>query len=161
MFKPLYSLVHCVKPILQALLLADHVYQDKLSGKTVIAGIFNNLNIFKLKPSEASEGTQFIDPRKILRSGSPYCYINLISVRGNLPLELRYVDLKDNAVLMYLNFNFEAPKPDPLKNIEIIIPIPILPVPHPGSYVLELLTDNELIGSHRINAIEQNTGEEK
>jgi hypothetical protein len=148
-----------VKPILQALVLADHVYQDKLTGKTIVVGIFNNLNIFKTKPSEPIEGPQHIDPRKFFRPGSPYCYINLSSVHGTIPLELRYVDLKDNSVLMYLNF--EVTNPDPLRNIEIITPVPPLPVPHPGSYVLELLTNDELIGSHRINATEEKTKEDE
>jgi hypothetical protein len=31
------------KPILQSLILADHVYEDKLTGKRIIAGIFNRI----------------------------------------------------------------------------------------------------------------------
>ncbi len=31
------------KPVLQSLILADHVYEDKLTGKRIIAGIFNRI----------------------------------------------------------------------------------------------------------------------
>lgn len=31
------------KPILQSLILADHVYEDKLTGKRIIAGVFNRI----------------------------------------------------------------------------------------------------------------------
>ena len=35
------------KPLLQALILADHVYQDAQTGKKVIAGTFNQLFFFR------------------------------------------------------------------------------------------------------------------
>ena len=46
------------RPLLQALLVADHVYQDKDTGKKVIAGTFNSLSISKAKvpPKEAEPG---------------------------------------------------------------------------------------------------------
>src|SRR5712672_2590530 len=31
------------KPVLQSLILADHVYEDKLTGKRIIAGVFNRI----------------------------------------------------------------------------------------------------------------------
>jgi hypothetical protein len=144
-----------VKPVLQALLLADQVYQDKTSGKTIVAGIFGVLHKIKKEASpgsESNEGPRRIDPREFRSAGSPSCYISLTSVRGTLPLELRYVDLADNSMLMTLAF--EIANSDPVANVEIIVPIPALPTPHGGSYVLELLTENELIGSHRISVIE-------
>jgi hypothetical protein len=155
-----------VKPVLQAILLADHVYQDKVSGKMIVAGIFSTLNLIKnirasdnQPDNQPNAGPHRIDPRDYIRAGSPSCYINLTSVRGTIPLELRYVDLADNSVLMSLNFTI--PNNDPLKNVEINAPLPMLPVPHVGSYALELLTDNELVGSHRIIAAEQAVAEEQ
>jgi hypothetical protein len=150
-----------VKPVLQALLLADQVYQDKLSSKTIVAGIFGTIAILKKNPTPeagTNAGPRLIDPREFRRAGSPSCYISLTSVRGTLPLELRYVDLADNSVLMTLTF--EISNTDPLKTFELIVPIPPLPVPHGGSYVLELLTENELIGSHRLSVVEQEPKEE-
>jgi hypothetical protein len=34
-----------MKPLLQALLIADHVYEDKVTGKKIVAGIFHRLAI--------------------------------------------------------------------------------------------------------------------
>jgi hypothetical protein len=144
-----------VKPVLQALLLADQVYQDKVSGKTIVAGIFGVLHKIKQDnptESESNEGLRRIDPRQFRKAGSPTCYISLTSVRGTLPLELRYLDLADNSMLWTLSF--EITYADPVGTVEIIVPTPILPTPHGGSYVLELLTENELIGSHRISVVE-------
>src|SRR6478736_1940762 len=31
------------RPVLQSLILADHVYEDKLTGKRIIAGVFNRI----------------------------------------------------------------------------------------------------------------------
>jgi hypothetical protein len=131
-----------------------------MSGKTIVAGIINQLNIIKARPPQSAEGPQMIDPRQFYRAGAPFCYIYITGVHGHLPLELRYLDLHDNSVLMDINFNFDPPHPDPIQSYELIIPTPMLPVPHPGAYVLELLTNNELIGSYRITAKEQQPREE-
>jgi hypothetical protein len=144
-----------VKPVLQALLLADQVYQDKASGKCIVAGIFGVLFKIKASQQESKEdsGVRRIQPHEFRRAGSPSCYISLTGVRGTLPLELRYVDLADNSVLMSLCF--EHSNADPVATVEIIMPVPPLPTPHAGDYALELLTDNELIGSHRIRVVEK------
>jgi hypothetical protein len=146
-----------IKPVLQALVLADHIYQDKSTGKMVIAGTFNRLLI--IKPSESSgekpnnidmphEGPRKLGMHEICRTGSPYAYISLTGVHGSVPLELRYVDLLDNKLLFVIQFNVSCE--DPLKSIEANVAIPPLPTPHAGAYALELLSNNELLGSHRI-----------
>jgi hypothetical protein len=158
-----------MKPILQAMLVADHVYQDKFTGKMIVAGIFSHLGIIKktaAKPDQAIPGEPPAEPQNhgmsdkikqihakdVQRAGSPFCYINLTGVHGELPLELRYVDLLDNSVLIKMDFQVKCE--DPLKNLEITIPIPPLPTPHSGSYVMELLSQGEPIGSHRITVTE-------
>jgi hypothetical protein len=154
-----------MKPILQALLIADHLYQDTFTGKMIIAGVFSHLGIIKKSapvadqiPSEViptesqlppeSEKIRQLQPYEVQRAGSPYCYINLTSLHGELPLELRYVDLIDNSVLIKIDFQVKCD--DPLENLEIVLAIPPLPHPHPGCYAMELLSQDELIGSHRI-----------
>ncbi len=37
------------KPVLQALVLADHIYQDKITGKKIIAGTFNRVCFTRIK----------------------------------------------------------------------------------------------------------------
>ena len=42
---------------------------------------------------------------------------------------------------------------DPLATVELVLPVPPLPRT-PGHYALELLYENELIGSHRVTVQE-------
>ncbi len=44
-----------MKPIIQAMVLADHVYEDKSTGKKIIAGTFNQL-LFSKKPRRPATG---------------------------------------------------------------------------------------------------------
>jgi hypothetical protein len=166
-----------IKPVLQALVLADNVYQDKFTGKMIIAGTFNQLYFTKAheKPAENQPPTQpFAQPpdqpsaqppglpfpaggrqltwQEVHRSGSPYAYVSVTGIRDTVPLELRYLDLADNTVLFVIKFTVKSD--DPLKTIEAVVPVPPLPTPHPGVYVLELLFENEPLGSHRITAID-------
>src|SRR3990167_1130105 len=129
-----------VRPMLQALLLADHVYQDKDSGKKVIAGTFNVLNLFKPKPpSEDSdrpaEGPRQVSVKEIMKAGSPSAFISLTEIREPTDLELRYVDLSNNAVLIGAKFRVTCH--DPLATVEAIVLLPPLPAPHSGVYALE------------------------
>lgn len=149
------------KPILQALLLADQVYQDKATNKFVIAGTFTEVHLRKLTasgeatkrpddPKAAAEGLREIDPWQTYVMGSPFAYVSLTDVRGCVPLELRFVDLNDYRFLLGCRFEFQGA--DPLATNEIAIRLPNLPIAHPGAYALELLTNDEVLGSHRIIA---------
>lgn len=93
-------------PILQALLVADHIYQDVSTGKMVICGVFHRLNVRKHSISkndiqENDDGSKqiFIPIKNIKSAGSPYCYLNLTEVMGTKHLELRFVDLITNEVV--------------------------------------------------------------
>jgi hypothetical protein len=139
------------------LVLADSVYQDKFTGKKVIAGTFNQVGFFKSKaappaPEESSGKMRPLAPHEVRWMGSPTAYVSLTELRGLVELELRYVDLSDNAVL--LAANIRAACDNPLNTVEAIVPLPPLPTPHAGGYALELLWDNELLGSLRITAVE-------
>ena len=145
-----------MKPVLQALLVADHVYRD-VSGKHIIAGTFAQL---LFKKNNAMEGASpsnpvHVAPEEVQRIGSPWLYISLTELNGEVPLHLRYVSLTGNRVFfeMELNVKFD----DPLKTVEIVLPLPPLPNLE-GVHVLELLWDNELLGSHRIDVREVNNG---
>jgi len=145
------------KPVLQALLLADHVYQDKDTGKKVIAGTFNQLNLSKLKapPKDAEQAPMVprrLSPGEVSRMGNPTAFISLTDVRGPTDLQLRYVDLADNGVLLMIQFQVSSD--DPLKTVEAILPVPPLPTPHPGVYALELHYDDEALGALRVTVVE-------
>ena len=199
------------KPLLQALLLADHVYQDRDTGKKVIAGTFNQLHLTKAKPAPKeteppaagpaggqgaapagepapgpgsaagpgagpgdgpgagpsggpaggvaggpgkgpAKGPRIIPAGQVSRVGSPTAFISLTDIRGTVQLELRYVDLADNEVLLKAPLQIQSD--DPLRTIEAVIAVPPLPVPHPGVYALELLCDDEPLGSLRVTVVE-------
>ena len=197
------------KPLVQALLLANHVYQDKETGKKAIAGTFNSLSISKSKappkepePGAAGRGAPESDPKHPAAARRDPAAVEaghgpqgagehptagaaagrggrrerpgespppVVAGRGQPPgkpdrlhqpdrhpratdLELHYVDLSDQNVLMMLKFRVFSD--DPLKTVEAILPVPPLPTPHPGVYVLELVCDGEPLGSLRITAIE-------
>lgn len=145
-------------PILQSLLLADHVYQDKSTSKFVICGVFSRVYFNFVQPAQKEKTTEegrleLIPPGASYQLiGSPFAYINLIELHAVQGMELRFVDLADNAVSMRIKFMIGAP--DPLSAVEVAIPLPPLHVTHPGSYALELLCDEVLLGMHRVIALE-------
>ena len=140
-----------MKPILQALLLADRIYEDKATNKKIVAGIFHQM--FYVSQGEVQK---VIDSQGILpvpaagfQSGSPFGYLNLTEIRGEQKFTLRYVDLKENTVVFQLEFTINSP--DPLQIIDLGIPLPPLPANKPGVFALELLwNDGEPLGSCRV-----------
>jgi len=140
-----------VKPILQALLLADRVYEDKTTGKRVIAGTFNQLTLIPgaLRPQEIEvDGVKRAMIPGGLHAGSPYAFVSLTEIHGTISCVLRYVDLQDNKVLMETEFQVSCD--DPLHTVEAVLPMPPLPADKAGIHALELLCDDEPLGSLRI-----------
>lgn len=136
-------------PRLQALVLADRIYQD-VSGKHVIAGTFNRM-IFtegglKPKTKEIDGEERQLIPGGV-QAGSPSAYISLTDIRGKIQCVLRYVSLKDDKAHFQTRFSIECS--DPLQTVELVLPLPSLP-PVAGVHALELLCNDEPIGSHRV-----------
>lgn len=132
-----------MKPILKALLLADQVYEDRATGKKIIAGTLNTVIVSNIELPA-------------------YAYINLTEIHGTARLRLKYTDLSDGKPV--LEFEIGVTGADPLAIIELVVPFTPLPTPHAGYYALELWTqqkrDLEILGSHRLRAIESE-GEEQ
>jgi hypothetical protein len=185
-----------VKPILQAILVADHIYTDQTTGKKIVAGIFNSLRFEKsVAPSSQNPEARNLEPTKSQtvdssyskssvtgsqsagefgsthneggrqnkdvmlhigasghKAGSPFCYISLTEIRGEQTFELRYVDLQEDKTIFRTTFEIQSN--DPLLTKEVVAPLPVLPVSRAGTFALELLWNNETLGSHRINYIE-------
>jgi len=164
-------------PVLQALLVADQIYQDQATGKFVICGIFGSIffiphenetgsensppansggqpagrsveNSGAQLPGSAAPAPQQMSLNRLIRVGSPYAYVSLTEVHGQRSFELRYVDLKENTVVFA--FEFKVDCRNPLETVQLSLPLPALPVLHEGVFVLELLCEGELLGSHRI-----------
>jgi hypothetical protein len=139
-----------VKPVLQALVLADRAYEDKASGKKIIAGTFGKL-LFKRNVAVEGVGPSGEKVQKIpggMHSGSPYAYINLTEVRGEVPISLRYVDLSQNEAIFQSELTIRCD--DPLQNVELLVALPPLPTPHEGVFAFEVLYQGEPLGSQRV-----------
>lgn len=139
-------------PVLQALLLADHVYIDRSSGRHVICGVFSRVQFVPDAVQKQVSG-QPIAVQHLMSAGSPYSYISLTELQGLKTFELRFVSLADNSVL--LSTQFQVKSQNPLATIELALPLPQIRVPHEGVYALELLCEETLLGAHRVEAIRQ------
>jgi hypothetical protein len=138
-----------IEPVLQALLLADNVYTDAGTGKRIIAGTFDSLRAAEL-PATFDRVTA--------------AYICLTEVRGEIGVVLRYVDLDDNEVLME-HGPTQVRSDDPLASVDFVVPVPPIPMPHPGVFAFEVHSRNELLGFLRITVVqvepEEHGGEEE
>lgn len=136
------------KPVLQAMVLADHVYQDRVTGKFIIAGTFSSVWFGRVAPDPSGQTTG-----PVSKSGSPHLYIALVEMHGDVPLNLKFLDLSDSSVLfegqLVLSSN------DPIAVSEYAIPLPPLPTSRPGHYSLDLLYDGEILGSWRVSVSER------
>ena len=132
------------KPVLQAILLADNVYQD-MSGKHIICGVFSSLRIVKPSPDKDKKTPK--RPADYQMVGSPWVYASLTEIRSETELEIRYVHLETDRVLFALNANVQCS--DPLRTVEFAVPLPPLPRKL-GTHALELVAGGELLGAHRV-----------
>ncbi|KAA5543588.1 hypothetical protein FYK55_10265 [Roseiconus nitratireducens] len=147
-----------VKPVLQAMVLADHVYQDRQSGKHIIAGTFTQIQL-RQPPKVTEEVQEDGEKRKrfsgpIGGMGSPYLYLAFTGLRNSQQFCLQLVDLSDAKVLMEYPFKLEFE--DPVAIAEVSLGMPHLQLAMPrksGSYSLDLIWSDEQIGSWRIEAV--------
>ena len=128
-------------------------FDEASSSHTAPNEVAQNLPARHSNPGQASNPhVQMI--QQLRQAGSPSLYLSLTEVIGHIQLRLRYVDLDDNQVLFEIEM--EATSSDPLRTMEYTLPLPSLPAPHTGVYVLELLFGEEPLGSLRITARETN-----
>jgi hypothetical protein len=145
-----------VQPTLQALLLADFVYIDQATGKKVIAGVFDSLILSEPPqqepetefPQKEGEAKKRVSVRHVQQAGSPYVYISITNVHGEKTFVLRYVNLQTYQALFETSFPLASESP--LRTAEIVLPVPKLPAAE-GVFALELLCEDELIGSHKVH----------
>jgi hypothetical protein len=136
------------KPVLQAMVLADHVYRDRQTGKHIIAGTFTTLMVGQMKVVPDLAGNRNVITGVVSRAGSPYLYLALTEVHGQVPLVIKFVDLSDGTVLFEAQCTVASH--DPVAVAEYILTMPSLPANKPGNYSLDLMYEGEIIGSWRI-----------
>ena len=139
-----------VKPTVQALVIADHIYTDAGTNKKIVAGIFHT--VFATIIENTTEKPQIIQAsisRGGFQMGSPFAYLSLVNVRGEQPFVLRYVDLATDDVRFQVDLQINCR--DPLTPVEVSLPLPPLPTDKYGSFALELLWKNEPLGAYRVH----------
>jgi hypothetical protein len=124
------------KPVLQALVLADQIYEDKLTGKKVIAGTFNCIWSASF-PATLDRMT--------------WAFIALTEVRSPIDLEIQFRRMATQDVLLTSPKIPLSPE-SPLSTYELVMPVDRLPLPTPGIYSLDVLFEEEILGSLRITA---------
>ena len=116
---------------LQALLLADHIYCDRGSGKYVIAGTFYQLNV-------ASLPTVF--------GRTVGVFVSLSGLVGSTSVDLEFIDPADGNVLLCTR-SLGISCDDPTSPVEFALEVPPLPLPHAGYYSLRLAANGAVLGS--------------
>ena len=134
-------------PVLQSLLIADNIFTDAITGRRIICGVFNAVGIMPKLPA-APDGKLPVMPCGY-DSGSPFIYVSLTDVHGKQEFQLRYVDLKNDTVLLQLDFEVESK--NPLTTVEAVFPDPRLPISEAGVFAFELLWNDQPLGSQRIS----------
>lgn len=143
-----------MKPVLQALVLAEHIYQD-VSGKKVICGTFNQVR-FSTKPLAQQRKTAEGETVRVIpggvQGGSPYAYLSLTDVVDETALVFQFVNLTLNQTLFTRRIVIKDV--NRLATIELVLPLPHLGISKAGVYAFEIVCEGEIIGSYRISASE-------
>ena len=144
-----------MKPILQALVLADHVYSD-VSGKKIIAGTFNRI---VRKTIDLGALSLTLDPntgkeRMHVPGGSemgcPWFYLSLTDVVGEASLIFQFVHRGDDEVLFEMPIKVQSK--DRLATVEVIGVLPPIGrlLQKAGEYAFDVLCEGAVFGSHRV-----------
>lgn len=143
-----------MRPVLQALVLADRVYEDK-SGKKIIAGTFNRILLDrkgKIPEAHPTDSTKKVFKSAVVDSGSPFVYLSLTDVLPEIDVILQFVNVSANKIVSETSVKIKCD--DRLATVEIVLPLlPLaLLVQEPGTYSLDLVWNGEIVGSHRVVA---------
>lgn len=127
------------RPILQSMLLAHVAHFDRQSREATIVGAFHRWRA----PSY---------PTEVKHQGKgPTVFLSLTNIIGKRQLTLLFKRGVDDLVLREWRFPVETA--NPLDVHELIIDAPPLPLPAPGLYVLEVVSDDVPLGYYRLHAV--------
>lgn len=150
-----------MKPVLQALVVADRVYQE-VSGKKIIAGTFSGLK-FSRKPPVAEIVRPDGQKQRVVMGGmsigSPYAYVSLTDVCDGTKVQIQFLNLSKNVALF--GNEVTLTNVDRLSNVELVLPLPPLPISEAGVYALQVVCEGEILGSWRIVAEDLDTRKEE
>jgi hypothetical protein len=145
-----------MKPVLQALVLAERIYEDK-SGKKIIAGTFNRVWVGRLPvvTKEMPDGSQHQVIPGGTDFGCPSAYISLTDVVDGTQISLQFVNVSKNQIICQAPV--EIKQADRLDTVEIIAPLlPIAQlVKEAGIFSFDVVWNGEILGSHRLRVIDK------
>lgn len=149
-----------MKPILQALILAEHV-NWLADGRVVIFGTFNTYRLGNTPPIEEEDhgnGKSSVTIRGG-QVGSPYAYVSLTDVVDGTKVTLQFVSLSKNRVVFKQDVTLKCD--NRLETVEVISALPPLSINKAGTYAFEMTCEGEIIGSCRVlieDAAEESEG---
>jgi hypothetical protein len=91
--------------------------------------------------------------------GSPSAYISLTDVCDGTRVQIQFVNLSKNKVLFGTEVVISAT--DRLSNVELALPLPMLPITDDGVYALQVLSEGEILGSWRVVAEDMDAKKEE
>jgi hypothetical protein len=147
-----------MRPVIQAILIADNVYTDVGTGKKIIAGTFNQvvLGEIKTRTIENSDGSKINVIPGGTDPGCPMVYLSLTDVVDGTKIFVQFVNMSKNETITGIRVEL-APK-DRLATVEIVLPLPPVKnlIREVGVYSLDVVWNGEILGYHRIIAKAQN-----
>jgi Family of unknown function (DUF6941) len=124
-------------PALQALLLADHVYRDEVTGKYVIAGTFHQINLEEFPGTLGKTVGIFVS-----LAGAP---------KTLRDVSFEFVEAATGEVLM-TSPALEVVTEDPELPVDFAVEVPPLPLPRPGLYRMRITANGAVLGEATVSA---------
>jgi hypothetical protein len=143
-------------PVLQAIVLAEHIYQTS-DGRKIICGTFNQL-VKQIVPHkvivrDGETSKQAIPSGR--NSVAPSLFVSLTNVVNETRITVQFASLKRNEVVFATDLDISTE--DRLGTCEIIFQLPNLnSFIQEDVYVIEVVCEEEIIGSLRLNVVEKN-----
>jgi hypothetical protein len=119
--------------ILQAVVLADHVYRDARTGKHVVAGTFHQIDVDAVPATFAGPAALFLAVR---------------DVTG--PVELRLVDDTGEVLLGPRSIKLSGDDGLP---VEFVVQLPPLPLPRAGRYAMQVAAEGTVLGEAPVEVV--------
>ena len=123
-------------PEVLALLIADQVYQDPVSGKVTVLGM-----------SSAIGATVFP-----FSHPGVTVYAALTDGRGETPIQVRLLDVDEVREPVW-EHQTDVSFPDPITEVELVVVLDDIVFPEPGEYRLQLLGAGQLLRERRLMVI--------
>ena len=115
---------------LQALLLVDHIYRDRGSGKFILAGVFQRV----FAPEFPTNFGRTVG-----------IYLSILGLDGQAEIEIRFIDPEDGKVWMRRQ-GIPISSQTPGLPVELAVEVPHMPLPHAGTFLFQVWSGEMKLG---------------